>query len=84
MSRVASQPSITGRDEVHENQIGRFGARHLDALRTVDRNRDLITATDQATRKHIAIYLVVFDQQQFRHRYPRLPPMASATVFPAD
>ena len=41
-----------------------------DALLSVDGEYHLIAPADEPARQHVPIHLVIFDQQNFRHRAP--------------
>jgi hypothetical protein len=56
-----------GEAHVHQDQVGLLGLGHRDALLTVHRNGGLEAFAGEAPREHIAIHLVVFDYQNFRH-----------------
>jgi hypothetical protein len=44
-----------------------FGSSHVHALLTIDSDQDLVTALYQPPRQHVAVHLVVLDQQDSRH-----------------
>jgi hypothetical protein len=73
--RVASQPSISGKTHVHEDEIVAACPRHLDTLLAVDRHRHLEALALQTPRQHVAVHFVVFDEQDARHQ--RFPPISS-------
>ena len=47
---------------------GFSSCRHLDRLLAVERHDDLIALAQQPARQHVAVHLVVFDQEDLRHR----------------
>ena len=61
-------PAVEHRQaHVHENQVRGHGLGHLDALAAVHRHDDLVTLALETARQHVAVHLVVFDQEDFRH-----------------
>jgi hypothetical protein len=61
--RVASRQA-----HVHQDQRRRFRSRHGHALLAVEREGHLVPAPDEAARKHVAIHLVVLDEQDLGHQ----------------
>src|SRR6516162_8057142 len=56
---------------VHQDEVGPLRERHIGALLPVHRDRDLVAVAGEPARKHVAVHLIVFDQQNFWHRLSR-------------
>ena len=65
---VASQPSISPKRDIHQDQIRHFARGHRDAGGAVVRTTNLEAVTLQAPRQHVAVDLVVFDKKDLMHR----------------
>ena len=52
---------------VHQDEVGLLARGHLHALCAVDRDDDLEAVAHQPPRQHVAVHLVVFDQQDLCH-----------------
>src|SRR6185437_10461993 len=52
---------------IHEDEIRHFAHGHVDALLTIGRHDDLKAFALQAAREHVAIHLIVFDEQNLGH-----------------
>src|SRR5512141_2111324 len=53
---------------IHQHDIRRRGPRERDALLPLDRHHDLVAAADEPAREHVAVHLVVLDEEDLRHR----------------
>jgi hypothetical protein len=51
-----------GQTHVHQNQIGVLGFRHGNAFTAIDGQNDLVPFFCTASREHIPVHFVVFDQ----------------------
>ena len=61
-------PAVDDRQaHVHQDDVGLFAAREIDALLAVHGEHHLEAAADQPAREHVAVHFVVFDQQNLRH-----------------
>ena len=56
-----------GQAHVHQDQIGRFRLGQLHAALAVHRQHDLVAFALQPAREHVAVHLVVFDQENLGH-----------------
>ena len=64
LERARGFPAVDNRQtHVHQNQIGPLLGRRLDAARAIEGENNLVAFAQQAARQHIAIHLVIFDQQ---------------------
>jgi len=65
-------PAVEHRQiQIHQNQVGTLGARHLDSLCAVDGEHHLKALARQPPRQHITIHLVVFNQEYLCHGLSR-------------
>jgi len=61
-------PAIDDRKtHIHQDQVRRVGPRFLEPLRPVHRDGDLVAALDEPPREHVAVHLLVFNEQNVRH-----------------
>ena len=67
MRRVASQPSSTGKAQVHQDQVRVLARRLVDALLAVGGGHDLVAALLEAPREHVPRELVVLDEEDPGH-----------------
>src|SRR5262249_16169781 len=62
-------PTVDHRQaHVHQDEVGPLRQRHIGALLPIHRDRDLVAVADESARKHVAVHLIVFDQQNSWHR----------------
>ncbi len=62
-------PAVQPRQaHVHQDQRRRLRPRHGHALLAVDRDGDLVAAPGEAARQHVAVHLVVLDEQDLGHQ----------------
>src|SRR5262249_49945138 len=53
---------------VHEDQVRLLGMRHLEAGLPVHRDDDVVPLLREPAREHVAVHLVVFDEQDLGHQ----------------
>src|SRR5512144_2398745 len=63
-------PVEDGQAHVHQNEVRGVAARERDPLLSLHRHDDLVAAADETAREHVAVHLVVLDEEDFRHRDP--------------
>src|SRR5215208_5614170 len=64
-------PTIHHRQtHVHQDQIWRLRASHLNTLFTIDGYEHLVLPAGQAPREHVPVHLVIFDQEYPGHWPP--------------
>src|SRR5690348_16031333 len=56
-----------GKAHVHEEERGTLAVRHVDALLAVDGDHDGVSLALETPREHVAVHLVVLDEQYLRH-----------------
>src|SRR5258707_9518674 len=66
-------PAVQARQaHVHQDEGGRLRARHRHPLLAVDRDGDLVAAPGEPTGEHVAVHLVVLDEEDLGHQAPGL------------
>ena len=61
-------PVQSRKAHVHQDQRRRLRPRHGHALLAVDRDGHVVPAPAEAAREHVAVHLVVLDEQDLRHQ----------------